>query len=294
VIDQAGNTSGNVTASVQSTLTITILSPVEGATITNNQVNIEGKFNGPANTGILINGVQADVMPEGKFIVNALPLIAGNNVITATATTLGGQTSSATITVLSEGVAQSFEFKPASTSGVAPFTTTFELSWFGTETIQNIEVDYEGDGVVDISTTNVDEVFQASYTSAGIFYPLITITTENNISKGKVAILVQSRTNMVNMFTSIWNDMNVALVNGNIESALKHLDEFGKVEYGPVFKVLKDKMPEIVQSYSVPKGVLITNSVGELAINRIYKGQNRIYLIYFMKDKDGLWKLNRM
>ncbi|MGD8524929.1 MAG: hypothetical protein PVJ63_01675, partial [Thioalkalispiraceae bacterium] len=245
VIDQAGNTSGNVAALVPSALKITILSPIDGATITNNQVNIEGEFKGPVNTGIVINGVHADVMPEGRFIVNALPLATGDNEITVTATTLSGQTSTATINVASDGVIKPFEFKPASTSGVAPFTTTFDFSWFGTETIQNIEVDYEGDGVVDISTVNVDETFQATYNTPGIYNVSMTITTTSNIYTGSSVLLVLNLESMEAMYKSIWNGMNDALVSGDLNVALNYMDEFGEEKYAPALEILLPHMDEI-------------------------------------------------
>lgn len=294
VIDKAGNRSATSEMKIPLPLSITITSPVDLTTIEGDTVNIEGSFKGPANTGITVNGLPAEVSPEGLFVFNAVVLSPGPNVLDIVLTTLSGDSVSKSITVTSNGLSQPFNFEPDFNSGPAPFAVGFEFSWNSNETISKIEMDYEGDGIIDYTTNAEQESFPVTYSQPGVFHPTITITTASATYKKQVTILVQSRESMIALFTSAWDGMNKALVQGDLVAALSYLDNFGQKQYGPVFEVLKDKMPQIVQSYSRPQGVLITRNIGELAINRLYQGKNRIYFIYFMRNRNGLWKLHNM
>lgn len=294
VIDKATNQSVKAEVKVPLPLSIEITSPANGAVIDGDSVNIEGVIKGPMNSGITVNGVSANVSPEGKFILNAFELNKGDNTLEIVLSTLTGESVAKIITVTSDGQTQPFKFEPGFNSGPAPFNVELEFVWYSNEVITQIDVDYEGDDIIDFTTDVEQEVFSTTFSEPGIYRPTITITTENTTYKKQTVILVQSRESMIQMLTAIWDGMNQALVQGDITTALTYLDDFGKKQYGPVFEVLKDKMPQIVQSYSIPKGVLITGNIGELAVNRDYKGQNRIYFIYFMRGKDGVWKLHNM
>jgi hypothetical protein len=96
------------------------------------------------------------------------------------------------------------------------------------------------------------------------------------------------------MFTTMWNGMNSALVAGDKEMALGYLTPSAQEKYGPVFEVLLPYMPEIVASYSSLQRVSLSSSVGEYAITRTIDGRNRVFLIYFIKEFDGVWRLAAM
>lgn len=294
VIDKAGNRSELRVIELTPPLSISITSPVDLSSVQSDSINVEGTFKGPMNSGVTINGQAASVSPDGDFVLNDFALSKGINNLKVILTTLDGSLVTKEILVNSDGQTIPFKFEPSFSSGPAPFNIELEFTWYNKELIQKIEVDYEGDGIIDFTTNKEQESFTTTYIQPGIYHPSITVTTDIEVYQKEIVILVQSRESMIQMFTANWNGMNNALVQGDINTALSYMDGFGKKQYGPVFEVLKDKMPQIVQSYSQPQGVLITNSVGELAINRLYQGQNRIYFIYFMRDKDGLWKLHNM
>lgn len=294
VIDRAGNQSVLSEMEVPLPLSIEVTTPLNSAVIQGDSVNIEGVFKGPSNVGITINGHAAEVSPNGSFILNGLALNTGDNVIGVVLTTLAGDTVIKDITVTSNGLTQPFNFEPNFNSGPAPFNVDLEFAWYGNEVISQIDIDYEGDGIIDYTTNSEQDSFTTLFTEPGIYRPSISVTTGSAIYQKQTVILVQSRESMIQLFTALWDGMNTALVLGDVSTALTYLNDFGQRQYGPVFEVLKDKMPQIVQSYSIPKGVLITGNVGELAVNRNYKGQNRIYFIYFMRGQDGVWKLHNM
>jgi hypothetical protein len=61
-----------------------------------------------------------------------------------------------------------------------------------------------------------------------------------------------------------------------------------------VFDALLPQMPEIIASYSSLQQVSISSDIGEYAVNRTINGENWIFLIYFLKDADGVWRLDAM
>ncbi len=96
---------------------------------------------------------------------------------------------------------------------------------------------------------------------------------------------------MDTMFKSMWSNMNAALVAGDIPTALTFLDAAAQRKYEPVWQVLLPHMAEIVASYSPLRGVEIGQNVAEYGVNRTINGENRLFLIYFLKDKTGVWRL---
>jgi hypothetical protein len=88
--------------------------------------------------------------------------------------------------------------------------------------------------------------------------------------------------------------MNTALLAGDKATALSYLTPRAQVKYSPVFDVLLPHMPEILASYSPIRWVSASAEVSEYAINRTINGKNHLFLIDFLKDADGVWKLDAM
>ena len=53
-------------------------------------------------------------------------------------------------------------------------------------------------------------------------------------------------------------------------------------------------MPDIVASFSPLQRVSLSPAIGEYAVNRTIDGRDRIFLIYFLKDADGVWRIDAM
>lgn len=53
-------------------------------------------------------------------------------------------------------------------------------------------------------------------------------------------------------------------------------------------------MPAIVGTYSPIKTVTSSYEIGEYAVNRTINGVNRIFFIYFVRDENGVWRLDSM
>lgn len=291
--DPAGNYAQAMLRLILEDEAITVTDPAPGATVNTDALLICGTFQGPANTGITVNGIVAQI-DGNKFCVNNLPLNAGANTLTIVMTSPDGTTTTRTVSVTSTGTAP-FRVSIQPPSGVAPFKTRFTVSPTGSTTVTRIVADFDGDGTADLTTTDPNALLQYTYAVPAMYRPIITVTGSDGATHSlKLAVAVMDTQKIDELFATIWDGMNNALRSGDIPMAVKHLNESAKRKYQPVFEVLKPDMIQIINSYSSLRRASISEDVGEYAVVRSLNGQNHLYLIYFLKDADGVWRLDGM
>ena len=96
------------------------------------------------------------------------------------------------------------------------------------------------------------------------------------------------------MLRAAWSGLNNALVAGDKAGALRAFNGAAQLKFGPVFDVLMPFMGEIVASYSALAQSSLTNSIGEYAVARMDGTQRRVFMIYFLRGSDGVWKIDEM
>lgn len=280
------------TAYHRPSVSVSVVSPLSGDTVNSDSIIISGIFQGPANIGITVNG-QIAATQANRFYAT-VPLTLGNNTLTATATTPDGQTVSDTVTVNSSGIAP-VKVKSSPGGGVAPLLVTFTLTNSTGRPIQSIGVDYNGDGTNDFSTTDPNVGFAFTYNIPGVYQAVFDIMDDQGAHYiAKAQVVVNDAAQMDVLFNSVWDGMKSALVANDQTGALQYLDEVAKEKYGPVFIHLAPHMPAIVNTFSPLQRVSISEHVGEYAVNHTIGGVNRIFLIYFLQDANGIWRLDSM
>lgn len=98
--DALGNATQRSLSYAFGTLSITVTSPADGATIDDNKVTVTGTFAGSTTATITVNGIAAVVSGQGFTAAN-VPLHAGSNTITVSGTSPLGATATRTLTVVS-------------------------------------------------------------------------------------------------------------------------------------------------------------------------------------------------
>ena len=273
--------------------TITISSPVNGATVNSDAVLVTGTVQAPAHSGVSVNGVIAVLDANNNFFANNVPLEPGSNVLTATVTTQSGKSNTNSVTVVSSGPSP-FTISADPTQGIFPLTVAFSVAKRTPSTIINYQFKPGGPGN---SATNTDPnvLFAFTYTQPGIYQATVTISDSvGNVFTQTLAIQAQDPSQMDQIFQAIWNGMNNALIAGNKVKAMSFLSLGAQLKYGPVFDKLLPSMPTIIASYSPLQRVSISGDIGEYAINRTINGVNRIFLIYFLQGDDGTWLIDAM
>jgi len=172
---------------------------------------------------------------------------------------------------------------------------SFQLSNNIGKEIKKIEVDYDGNGTIDLTTSNPAARLKYRYPGPGAYLAkFIATDSDNQTHTQTVLVLLQDPQQMDQLFNTLWTGLNQALVKGDINTATKHLNESAKQKYQPVFQTFLPHMPEIVASYSPMARISLSEDIGEYAIVRRDNGQNRVYLIYFLRDADGVWRVDGM
>lgn len=97
--DLAGNASPLPLAYVFSTLTLTVTSPADGATVDTDRVTVAGSFSGADSATVTVNGLAATV--AGSSFSATVPLAFGRNTITVVARSPQGAEATRTLSVTS-------------------------------------------------------------------------------------------------------------------------------------------------------------------------------------------------
>lgn len=294
VFDGAGN-AGTALVRTVTSLDVRLTYPLAGASLSTDKVTVRGTYDAPVNTGITVNGVMALLDGQGHFIANAVPLLAGENLITATATSFEGSRVVDQVRITATGIANVLELRAAPEIGVLPLTVDFGHSFGGAGTIMRIRVDFDGNGTDDFSSTDPSAPIRHTYTTAGLYTATLTLTDDKGVDhRAEVAVGVQDAAALDTLLQSLWGGMTQALATGDKAGALQYLNAPARTKYGPAFDVLLPHMADILPSFSSPQRVNLYSSIGEYAINRSINGENHIYLIYFLQSPDGVWRLDSM
>ncbi len=252
---------------------------------------VSGNYTGPANTGVAVNGTPA-IVDGSRFFANLIPLTPGTNTIRVVVTTPLGNTmnSEVQVTATGEDVA---EFRVSPEVGTAPLSARFSYRYSGGSPVQTITVDFEGDGIADLVTSDATRPIEHNYTSAGIYLPSITITDkQGNTYTRHVALQILDHALFEGGLTATYDRFKNALVCGTVEVALGLMTHASRDRYAPAFNALAPYLPQIVSTWSALQPADFGPSYAEYAINRMINGTNRLFFIYFVADDDGVWRID--
>jgi hypothetical protein len=156
--------------------TISITSPPNNSSFNTVRVNVAGTFTESCLKQITVNGVPAYINGNAFEAMN-VPLAVGANTITATLQNLAGSTATASIAATGgANPVDPVQLQATPIAGFAPLNVTFQPSANVPGTIQQVLYDFNGDGISDQTATDLNPISH-SYSSAGQFFPAVTIVT---------------------------------------------------------------------------------------------------------------------
>jgi len=268
---------------------ITINSPGPNAQISGDSVLVTGHIIAIANGGVTVNNTVAPLDSANNF-TTVVSLTAGANTITAKLTTADGSVVTRSINVNASGVASNYMLVPDRSSGIAPLPVVFTVSNVGS---LNATFTLNGSGPFGLPAGATFRFNPITFPS-GVWVNTAIFTDAAGTRSQQVVVESRDPAQMDQMFNAIWNGMNNALVAGDKDGAMTYLNLSAQRKFGPVFDVLMPFMGEIVSSYSPLVRSSLSSSIGEYAVVRVFNGQKRLYLIYFLQDADGVWRLDEM
>src|SRR5712692_6155234 len=180
------------------------------------------------------------------------------------------------------------------TSTTSPLLVAFTLTNNTGNTITKIVVDYEGTGITS-TITNPSAPLQHYYTKPGIYTATFTVTdSTNTVYVVTYTVVIADPQQQDALFTNLWGGMNNTLIKGDLNTALQYLNISAKQKYQPVFQALLPNMKDIVASYAPMLRSSVSEDIGEYVVVRNVNGQKQLFFIYFVRDPDGVWRLDGM
>jgi len=290
-----GGLSNTAVITIKTALEVSITSPSEGETINKARAIVKGFFKSETrDIGITVNGVIAEIVGS-EWIASGVPLALGTNMITATIKDSLGNTGSKAVSITTAEVSEPVRLTANVTSGVVPLTVYFAISTSFVPV--SYQLDFEGDGVIDYTGTTFENISHI-YEQEGTFFPTVTGKDEQgNIYSDTTAIAVLNKTELDTLLKGKWEGMKGALVSRNMEGGLMYFYDGSKESYRQAFNMILADLPKIVSDML---GIEMIYVKDDLAKYRIRRDQNIdgtlqtfTYYIYFLRDRSGVWKINR-
>jgi hypothetical protein len=266
----------------------------DGQVVAGNRVDVSANFTGPLNTGVTVNGWRAVVL-EGRFLLRGLELEPGENSLITVGTTVEGELFQHNVTVTSLGTS-TWRIERGDTPGndEVPAEVSFRVGGDGSP-IAKIEADFDEDCVIDAVTTDPSESLSHRYERAGWYTASFTVTDTNGARRVfpyRLALREAGAADAV--LGEVFSGMTAALGVGDIEHAARHLDARARAKYVPVFETLAPSLGEIVASFSPPSRVSLSSDFGEYAVVRPFANGQRLYLVSFLRDAGGVWRVGSL
>jgi hypothetical protein len=286
--DLAGNedpTPAVARFTVRNGLSVRITEPVPGAVLPAGQALVRGEVDARGlEVGVTVNGVRAAV--DGSTFTALVPIVPETTTLTAIATAAGSTGSHAAQVAVHDAAGLAVDTLPG--SGLAPVTVTFLVrSAVG---LTRIELDADGDGLTDAVTAG--EPLSFTYTRAGIYTPRIRATdVTGSVTSGPGLVHVIDGTSFEAERQRTWNSLRDALARADVAAALDAFVPDVRERYEAALSTLVSELPRIARVIGDLSLVSAEGGIAELATVRVDDGVSRLYLVYFVQDADGLWRI---
>ncbi|MBV2094996.1 MAG: PKD domain-containing protein [Candidatus Thiodiazotropha sp. (ex Codakia orbicularis)] len=280
--------------SLQSPPEITILSPINNSDVENSYVIVRGTLNAPPNTGVTVNDIVAEIAgdPYGSEFSARVPLEMGVNELVITVTPVSHKQVTQTLSVNRTGDIP-FRLFVSHRNGIDEIVNRLNIVNKGSDSILQIDVDYEGNGSVDeVLLDNFEMDINHTYSIEGIYYPQVVVTDANGNQYTLTQLVNVVSTERINqLLQEQWAAMNIALAGMNHGLATDYLIEYERDAYGEMFYLLLPQFPGIISSYSALQPITLTYKYASYLINRDVDGIDRAFVVTYLRDVYGVWRL---
>lgn len=284
-------------------LGVDVTSPGINATIADEMVDVAGTFAGPVNTGITVNGIVAATV-DGHFLASGVPLTAGVNTLTVTATTLPGAVATTAIPVTRAGTPSSpvsFTVDASTGSSLpAPATIVFDVAVGtlpGNATLRSVALDADGDGASDFTAPSLVSLpTKFTYVRPGLYTATLRIASTNGstyIARREVLIedFAAQRAMLCDVYGYLKNRLNAQDAMG----ASNAFQPAMRSRYQAQFAKIGSQMPKVVPRL----GVIVDGQIGAgyafLTLVRDNPDHTRSgFPLRMTQGTDGVWRISEM
>jgi PKD repeat protein len=288
--DRAGNQAATACTVIVQNLSVRIIAPLDGASISQDRVRVSGTVEGQGEIGVLVNGVLAFVC--GSQWAAEVPLALGGNDIAVTATDATGAQDTRHISVqVTQVQPPPVALKASPASGLAPLTVRFEVQSGLDRPIVKYEFDQNGDGTIDLTAATFENT-EVTYTTPGLITPTLTVTDDQGRTT-TVATTVQVLDAVAfdSLLQAKWTGLKAALRRGDVAQALPYIFTAARSRYEAIFRALPLDLPDVD---TILTGIALLEVRGAEALYEMARtegGVTRSFEIRFRLDEDGRWRL---
>lgn len=279
-----------VTVNLSLNFGIAIYSPLAGIVVNEHSVLVTGEFDTTLapEVGITVNAVPARIDIESFSAVVAV----GPQTASLTATVVnsaGTALATETIPITAEASAPTLTLQPRPAEGVAPLTVTFDLT--SLVPIVQVSLDSNGDGAGDFQgSTLLGQTF--IFQEPGVYHPAVTVTSDGGAIYSAVAsVQVYNTTSLEALLQQKWQGFKNALRAGNTAAALLFLAQDERVQYQAMFQNLSVPLSSIDQILTDIQFVQAIGNTIEYKMLRTDARGQLSYIVRFVLDKDGIWRI---
>ena len=294
-IDKAGNVATRtlrLTRAIEE-LAATLLAPADGASINADSVIVRGTIEtGGTRVGVSVNAEPATLI--GNAFYAQVPLEPGANLLTVRVAAPDGRVITRSVTVTRAGI-RSFRAHVVPTSGIAPSEVRFQATAAAERSIARIQVDYQGDGSLDASTTNPAADLRHTYTVPGVYNARVVVTDPFGYQEiHTVQVVVQDLAAVDRELRGIVQTMLTSLRAGDLDGAVRAFAPSNQPRFRSLFETARSNLATAVDSLGVLQDGSIMGSMAEYVMVQDRPDGPKAYFIYLMRARDGLWRIQQM
>ncbi len=292
----ATGTAGTATDSATLTVTpvplsISITSPKNEDTIHGPAAMVQGTIANPSENevGIVVDGITA-LVDGNQFAANHIPLEEGENVITAVATDIDGNTAEASVSIHAVIDENSLGIAVDPEIGVSPFAATLTVD----ATYPVVDPYVWGMGPGDVVISEGEEVnrFNVRLTSPGIYFLMAEAADDQgDVHTASVSVQVLSEAELDAMLQPKWNDMKSALTDGDVGEAVKFFSGASRPMYEQRFTALSSVLDQVAGDMGPIALVEADGNRAVYDLTTVRDGKIYSYQVVFIREEDGIWRI---
>lgn len=233
----------------------------------------------------------ASLDSSGSFALPAAQLTAGDNSLEIVLTSPAGERLVRTIPIRSSGNAP-FRVVSQPNTGFAPFQAVLRYAapWGPPS---SIHVSNLGGGVLDTSQSDSHTIGLLSFATAGLYLPTVTINYGEGLTYSQtVAITVLDAADTDRTFQGVIQDFTLALESRNKALAMRQLSTELQSQFEPTIDALLPTMSQIIPTIKGYGPITLDTSFATYAVKRVTGGIAKIFLLDFLQESDGVWRID--
>lgn len=276
------------------TPTVSVTSPLPNAALPSQTVPVFGTYTGPENTGITVNGKIAYAQ-NGVFLVPIVSIDSSSPTLHVVATTFDGLTSSTDVAVQVPTQAPLVEMIPDLSAGFAPFNISFAFRIDPSIQVQSIAVDFDGDGVMDATTTDSTAILSHDFNSIGVYRPNIIVTsTTSQTYTAERRVIILDTAHWRDRLCNVYSYLRTQLVANQTTNALQAFAPDARSNYQQLFSAMGSQVPAAAAQLGTIAAGFVGPDEAHLAVVKQVGGVMQGAPILFIPDANGVWRIRAM